>query len=146
MAAVRVAVEIGATPERVWDDVRHVERHVDWMQDAVAISFATDQREGVGTTYECATRVGLIPLTDRMEITEWTDGRSMGVRHVGVVTGEGRFTLTDRGRSTEFSWEEDLTYPWWLGGRAGGVVGDRVMAAVWRRNLRRLKKRIESRT
>jgi hypothetical protein len=37
-----------------------------------------------------------------------------------------------------------LSFPWWLGGPVGGVVGSRVMKAVWRRNLGRLRARIEA--
>jgi hypothetical protein len=71
----------------------------------------------------------------------------MGVRHVGLVTGIGRFTLTpiDLGRRTRFGWEESLRFPWWLGGRVGEIVGGRlVLRQVWQANLRRLKQLIES--
>jgi hypothetical protein len=126
----------------VWAIVEPVERHVDWMRDAVAIRFVSEQRLGVGTTFDCDTRVGPIRLVDRMEITEWEPHAVMGVRHRGVVTGTGRFTLTpiDLGRRTRFTWSEDLTFPWWLGGRVGELLGGRlVMRAIWRRNLRELQ-------
>ncbi len=85
---------------------------------------STDQHRGVGTSFLCDTKVGPIKLVDRMEITEWVTGSTIGVRHVGLVTGSGRFTLTaiDLGRRTRFSWEESLIFPWWLGGRVGSLV------------------------
>ena len=47
-----------------------------------------------------------------MEITEWRPGRAMGVRHVGLVTGTGRFTLRKaRGGRTRFTWTERLRFP-----------------------------------
>jgi hypothetical protein len=80
-----------------------------------------------------------------MTITEWVDGEAMGVEHTGVVTGRGRFTLQPNGRGgTRFSWDEDLHFPWWLGGPVGEAVGGRVvLARVWRRNLRALKHLVE---
>ena len=52
-----------------------------------------------------------------MEITEWKPRRQMGVRHVGVVTGDGRFTLRRRsGGRTRFTWTETLRFPAWMGG------------------------------
>ena len=69
------------------------QRHVDWMHDAVAIRFTGEQTRGVGTRFLCDTRVGPITLVDRMEITEWEPAAVMGVRHTGIVTGSGRFTL-----------------------------------------------------
>ena len=146
MASIRVGVEIDATPERVWQVVEPVERHVDWMHDAVAITFTTEQSRGVGTTFVCDTKVGPFKLADRMELTEWVPGEAMGVRHTGIVTGEGRFTLTpiDLARRTRFTWEETLRFPWWMGGPLGAFVGGRiVLAAIWRRNLRGLRRVVE---
>lgn len=147
MARISVSIEIDATPERVWQVVEPVERHVDWMHDAVAIRFVTDQTRGVGTEFLCDTKVGPIRLVDRMEITEWQAGETMGVRHTGVVTGTGRFTLTpiDLGRRTRFTWAEELVFPWWLGGPIGAFVGGKiVMQAIWRRNLRELARLVEA--
>lgn len=124
----------------VWALVRPIERHAEWMADAVAIRFTSSVHDAVGTTFDCDTKVGPFSLTDHMEVTEWVEGRVMGVRHVGVVTGTGRFTLVDApGGGTVFSWDERLEFPWWMGGRPGGFVGSFVLRAVWRRNLRTLR-------
>lgn len=105
MASITVSVEIDATTERVWEVVEPVERHVDWMADAVAIRFTGEQTRGIGTAFECDTKVGPITLVDKMEITDWVPGERMGVRHSGVVTGSGHFTLEpiDLGRRTRFT-------------------------------------------
>jgi hypothetical protein len=89
-----VTTEVAATPQQVWSIVERVEDHVEWMHDAVAIRFQTDAHRGVGTSFLCDTKVGPIKLVDRMEITEWVPESAMGVRHVGLVTGSGTFTLT----------------------------------------------------
>jgi uncharacterized protein YndB with AHSA1/START domain len=143
-----VAIDISATPAQVWQAVEPIEDHVSWMHDAVAIRFQTDQRRGVGTAFLCDTKVGPFKLVDQMEITEWTPGAVMGVRHVGLVTGTGRFTLTpiDHGRRTRFAWDESLVFPWWLCGPIGAWVGGRlVLRRIWMRNLRTLKHLVESR-
>jgi uncharacterized protein YndB with AHSA1/START domain len=143
---ITVSVEIDAPPARVWEVVEPVERHVDWMHDAVAIRFQTEQTRGVGTSFLCDTKVGPISLVDHMEITEWEPGAVMGVRHTGIVRGVGRFTLTplDLDRRTRFTWTEDLTFPWYLGGPIGAFIGGKlVLAAIWRRNLRNLKRIVE---
>jgi len=145
MAAIRVSTDIAATPEQVWEVVRHVEDHVEWMHDAVAIRFTSECTSGVGTTFDCDTKVGPLRLTDRMEITRWDPARAMGVRHVGVVTGTGAFTLDGRAGSTRFTWQEELTFPWWMGGAVGAAVGGQVLRLVWRRNLRELKAIVEAR-
>ena len=95
--AIVVATVIDATPAEVWADVRDIGSHVTWMQDAEAIRFVSEQREGPGTRFECDTRIGPLALTDVMEITAWEDERRMGVRHVGLVEGTGEFTLAPVG-------------------------------------------------
>ncbi len=144
MGRIRVSTVINASPAKVWDEVRHVERHVDWMADAESIRFHTSQRAGAGTAFDCVTKVGPIRLTDVMTITTWRDGREMGVRHEGLVTGVGRFTLSRKRRGrTRFTWDERLVFPWWMGGPVGGVVGGVVMRQIWKRNLRVLKALVE---
>ena len=141
-----VGIEIDATPARVWEVVEPVEHHVDWMHDAVAIRFTGEQTRGVGTEFLCDTKVGPFSLVDRMEITEWVPGEVMGVRHTGLVTGVGRFTLEpiDLGRRTRFTWAEDLTFPWWMGGPLGAWVGGKVaLGPIWRRNLKNLRRIVE---
>jgi hypothetical protein len=142
---VRVAIVVRATPAAVWAELRDIASHVEWMADAAAIRFVGDgRRAGVGTTFECDTVVGPLRMTDVMTITEWRSRRAMGVRHVGVVTGTGRFTLRRIGvRRTRLVWDEVLTFPWWAGGRVGVLVASPVLRWVWRGNLRRLKARIE---
>ena len=142
---IRVSTVIDAPPGRVWTAVRDIASHVGWMHDAVAIRFTSPSREGVGTTFDCDTKVGPLRLTDRMEVTEWDEGRTMGIRHVGVVTGTGRFTLrrVRRGR-TRFTWDERLVFPWWMGGRPASMAAAPVLRWIWRRNLADLKRRVET--
>ena len=147
MSRLNVAVEISATPSEVWHAVERIDRHVEWMHDAVAIRFETGQRRGVGTRFLCDTKVGPIKLVDRMRITKWSPERAIGVRHDGIVTGVGRFSLTpiDLGRRTRFHWDESLTFPWWLGGPIGALIASRlVLRAIWKRNLRNLKRIVEA--
>jgi hypothetical protein len=82
-----------------------------------------------------------------MTITEWAPNAAMGVRHTGIVTGTGVFTLEplDNNSRTRFTWKEELTFPWYLGGPVGAIVGGQlVMKAIWRRNLKKLKAIVES--
>ena len=145
MPKVRVSTVIKASPRTVWRSLEDIESHVGWMEDAIAIRITSRTKRGVGTTFECDTRAGPITLLDRMEIIEWQPRRAMGVRHVGAVSGEGRFTLRALGPGrTRFTWREQLRFPWWLGGSVGGVFGAEVLRVIWKRNLRNLKQIVES--
>ncbi len=148
MTRISVTADYDAAPADVWRAIEAVDTHVDWMADAEVIRFLTEQTEGVGTRFECVTKVGPLRVTDQMEITEWEPEQAMGVRHEGVVTGTGRFTLQplDGGRRTRFAWEEELRLPWFLGGVMTTALGGRtVLKRIWEGNLRRLRPLVERR-
>lgn len=143
MPRIRVRTRIAASPRDVWRAIEDVTSHVRWMEDAVAIRLTGGRTGGVGTTFECDTKVGPLRLLDRMEVTEWETRRSMGIRHAGLVTGSGRFTLRRRRGGTLFTWDERLRFPLWAGGAVGGAVAKPVLRRVWRRNLSNLKAIVE---
>lgn len=142
-----VSIVIDAPRLAVWAELERIEDHVQWMRDATAIRFVGDRRRGVGTAFECDTKVGPIRVTDVMEITDWDPGSSMSVRHQGLIGGSGRFSLEDGPVSaTTFLWEERLRFPWWLGGAIGARVARPVLVVLWRGNLGRLRTRVEAST
>ena len=148
MAAIRISTVVPAAPAAVWADLRRIERHTEWMSDAESIRFLTEAVEGVGVRFECATRVGPLRMTDRMEVVEWSEGRIMGIRHTGVVSGAGQFRLSavpgpDGVIGTEFEWAETLEFPWWMGGAIGAAAARPILRAIWKRNLRRFAARFE---
>ena len=132
---------IPATPKAVWADLSRLESHVEWMTDAKHIEFLTDIRQGVGTTYRVATRIGPLRTSDLLTVTVWNPPREMGVVHRGVFTGSGRFVLERVATGTRFLWHETIRFPWHLGGPVGSLLARPVLAATWRGNLRRLAAR-----
>ena len=144
VARVAVSIIIDRPPSVVWRRIEDIASHADWMADAEAIRFTSASTRGVGTTFDCETKIGPVRLTDRMTITEWVPEKTMGVSHTGTVTGTGRFRLRAVGQGrTEFAWEEALTFPWWMGSSVGAHVGAPVLRQIWKGNLRRLKQKIE---
>jgi len=141
---IKVGITIAASPTDVWRVIEPIERHVDWMKDAVSITFTSTMHRGVGTRFDCLTRVGPFHTNDQLTVTEWEPGRTLGIEHRGVVKGSGRFTLARRPRGrTRFTWTEELTFPWWMGGAVGALAAKPVLRTVWKRNLRRLQHIIE---
>ena len=146
MTSIRVEETIAAPPEAVWAAIEDIASHVRWMEDAVAIRFTSAARSGVGAAFDCDTKLGPARLTDRMVVTEWDPPRALGIRHTGIVTGAGRFTLVSAGEAggTSFAWEEDLKFPAWMAGHLGAAVAAPLLRRVWQRNLRNLKGLVEA--
>ena len=141
---ITVSTVVDEPRSAVWAELERIEDHIEWMLDATAIRFVGDRRRGLGTTFECDTRVGPIRLTDVMEITGWVPRSRMSVTHRGVVGGTGDFVLSDgpQPATTTITWKERLEFPWWLGATIGASLARPVLAALWRGNLRRLRARI----
>ena len=85
---IEVATDIDAPPATVWAVLEPVESHVEWMADAERITFRTEQHRGVGTEFECLTRVG--PLVDHRR-----DDR----HRVGARSRDGHRAPRRRGRT-----------------------------------------------
>jgi uncharacterized protein YndB with AHSA1/START domain len=144
MTRIKVGITIDAPPERVWAAIAHIDTHTRWMAEAQAIRALGDRDTGVGAEFECQTRVGPLRTRDVLVVTEWEPPRVMGVTHRGAVTGTGRFVLAPRrGGRTRFSWDERLSFPWWMGGAVGGLAGRRLLRRVWTENLHHLKRIVE---
>lgn len=144
---VVVSVTIPAPPDEVWDDIADIASHSEWMTDAESIRFLSTGRAGTGTRIEVATRVGPFRLRDVMEFTTWDPPHTMGIRHQGLVSGTGTFTLvgddSPGGAQTRFLWEERLRFPWYLGGRLTAHAAVPVLGYIWKRNLDHLAARFE---
>jgi hypothetical protein len=140
MARIAVSRVVPVPRERVWAAIADLGSHTEWMRDAEWIVFVHDQRRGVGTRMEVKTVVGPFRTIDVMEVVGWDEGKSIEVTHQGLVKGRGTLSVSPAvADQTEVSWEEDLVFPWWLGGNITAWVARPVLAAIWRGNLRRLE-------
>lgn len=144
MARVVVSIDIEASPETVWVELEQLEKHSDWMSDAEEIRFTSESTRGVGTVIEVETKVGPFRLNDVMRFTEWEAPRTMAVDHRGIVTGTGAFILEPIVGGSRMTWDESLTFPWYLGGGLTALCAVPVLKAIWRGNLRRLAASIEA--
>lgn len=147
VAGIVVSVDIAAPRAEVWKEVADLGSHAEWMADAESIEFLSSTRRGAGVRMEVATRVGPLRTRDIIEVIEWVEGERIGARHLGLVAGVGSFELAPLDPAlTRFTWREDLAFPWFLGGRLTARIAAPILAAVWRRNLRIFRERIEGRT
>ncbi len=142
-ARIELSIFIAARSEKVWEELADLGSHPEWMDDAATVKFIGEQRTGIGTRIVAATRVGPLRAEDVMEVVEWSEGRVIGVEHVGSVHGTGRFEISAVSRGTEVRWIESLGFPWWLGGPIGAWVARPILSRIWRGNLERLKRRVE---
>ena len=90
---IEISTVINKPLNVVWDEVKVMENHVNWMEDAVKIDILSDNNSGLHTKMNVLTKVGPISLNDIITVTEWKEKESIGVIHEGIVTGKGVFYL-----------------------------------------------------
>ena len=141
---IKVSTIIDRPLSEVWDEVKVMENHVNWMQDAAKIDFLSENKFGMDTKMKVLTKVGPLSLNDIITVTSWDEMKSIGVVHEGIVTGEGAFYLSKKNEdTTKFDWIEVLKAPFYLGGPFAEFFGGIVLKAIWKKNLNNLKKIIE---
>ena len=141
---IKVSTIINKPLQIVWDEVKIMENHVNWMQDAANIDFLSENNSGINTKMKVLTKVGPIKLNDVITVTRWDEMKSIGVIHEGIVTGEGIFFLSSVNEdSTKFEWVEELKFPIYLGGPIGEFFGGLLLKQIWKKNLENLKNIIE---
>ena len=137
---ISVSTIIDKSLNDVWSEVSILKNHTNWMKDAVNIEFLDEKTQGLGTKMKVLTKVGPIKLFDYMTVTEWIDKKSIGVDHVGIVTGKGKFTLEElSSEQTKFTWKETLKLPLYLAGTSGEFFVGPVLKLLWKNNLHGLK-------
>jgi hypothetical protein len=141
---IQVSTVINKPLTAVWDEVKIMENHVNWMEDAAKIDFLSENTAGIDTKMKVLTKVGPISLNDIITVTEWVEKKSIGVIHQGIVTGKGVFYLSEiNENSTKFTWDEELKFPIYLGGPIGEFFGGMILKLIWKKNLKNLKEIIE---
>ena len=130
---ISVETTINAPLNKVWDEVSQINNHSNWMKDAVKIDFESELRSGIGTKIKVLTKIGPFKLYDYMTFTKWEENKTIGVDHVGIVTGKGelKFRKIDE-YTTNFKWTETLKLPIYLGGPIGEVFGEPILKLIWK--------------
>lgn len=142
---IRVEILIDAPSSRVWNDISDLASHVEWMEDARSIEFASNRTSGKGTKMVVETKVGRFNLEDEIVVTVWDEPKRISVQHDGTVQGNGTFLLTPDVGGTLFSWDENLLFPLYLGGPLAELIARPKLKRIWENSLASLKDRIEMR-
>ena len=145
MPRILITMPMPAPAPRVWELLADLGTHDEWMRDAESVEITTPQTRGLGVRMDVATKIGPFRTLDVMEVTGWDEGRSIEVRHEGVVSGTGTLSVEPDGPDRSVvTWIEDLEFPWYLGGPITAWFARPVLAWVWRANLRGLARLVSS--
>ena len=135
---IEVSIEVPAPIDEVWADLARLETHSEWMRDAEAIEFLTEQRTGPGTRIRVPTRIGPLTTVDVIEFTAWEPPNRMAISHTGKFSGVGEIALASTGTGTQVTWRVAVLFPISFGGPVGEFVAAPILRWIWKTNLQRL--------
>ncbi len=141
---IRTRVEIDAPISAVWARLADIETQPDWMTEMKRVRLSTDGPVGVGTRGEAEVRILGIPVSDPVEVTEFSAPHRFAIRHEGRFSGTGLLTLDtlDGGRRTRVEWAETLVPP--VLPNLGALVQGPILQRVFQADLERLKVLVET--
>jgi hypothetical protein len=141
---IALGIEIEATAEHLWSLLTDWERQGDWMVEASDFVVTSEHREGVGVEAKATIRVAGIRTRDRIRTDVWQPPYHLGILHLGWVKGRGDLRLLPLSPTrTLVDWREVLQPPWGVLGGVGLWTFKPVLARIFRRDLRLLKRLAE---
>ncbi len=139
---INLTIEIAAPRSAVWAYASDIARQPEWMHEMKRVEMLTPPPVRPGSRGRATVRIFGISTTDDVVITEFDPPGTFAIRHEGRFVGEGllRFTAIDESR-TRIDWMEYLRPP--LFANIGGFVQRPILAAIFRSDLRHLKRILE---
>jgi uncharacterized protein YndB with AHSA1/START domain len=143
--SIRVATEIDAPIEAVWEVVSDVDRQPEWMTEMSDLQMLTEPPLAVGSRGEATVTVAGISTTDPVTISVFEPPRRFGIVHEGRIRGDGLIALASRaaGGPTIVAWEERLFPP--VFPYVGAAVMRPVLRRIFQADLTRLASIVASR-
>jgi uncharacterized protein YndB with AHSA1/START domain len=140
---IRMSITINAPIARVWEIAADVQRQPEWMHEMKRVEMITSGALRVGSRGRATVRIFGISTTDDVVITQLEPPNAFGIRHEGRFTGEGLllFSATPAG-GTLINWTEYLRPP--IFATIGGFVQRPILGAIFRSDLRHLKRLVEA--
>ena len=140
---IRMSITINAPIARVWKIAADIQRQPEWMHEMKRVEMITPGPIRVGSRGRATVRIFGISTTDDVVITRLEPPHAFGIRHEGRFTGEGLllFSATPEG-GTLINWTEYLRPP--LFATIGGFVQRPILGAIFRSDLRHLKRLVEA--
>jgi uncharacterized membrane protein len=139
---INLTIEIAAPRTAVWAYASDVARQPEWMHEMKRVEMLTPPPIQPGSRGRATVRIFGISTTDDVVITQFDPPSIFAIRHEGKFVGEGllRFTEIDV-THTRIDWMEYLRPP--LFANIGGFVQRPILGAIFRSDLRHLKRILE---
>jgi uncharacterized membrane protein len=122
MSKIEKPIEIKATPEKVFNYIKDLEKQPDWMASIKSHKITSERKEGVGITTHCVTEPAGRRMEYDSEVTEWEENRRLAWECRPPMKNKGSFTLEPIDDGTRVLFEMEYELPYWL----LGIIIDKI--------------------
>jgi len=142
---INLTMEIAAPRTAVWEYASDIARQPEWMHEMKRVEMLTPPPVQPGSRGRATVRIFGISTTDDVVITQFDAPNIFAIRHEGKFVGEGLLRFIALGEThTRIEWMEYLRPP--LFAHIGGFVQRPILGAIFRSDLRHLKRILEEGT
>jgi len=140
---IHLTIVIAAPRPAVWAYASDIARQPEWMHEMKRVEMLTPPPVAPGSRGRATVRIFGISTTDEVVITQYDPPSTFAIRHEGAFVGEGLLSFTSTAvDQTRIDWMEYLRPP--LFGHLGGFLQRPILTAIFRSDLRRLQRILES--
>lgn len=139
-----ISIDIDAPVDQVWPYLVDWDNLGRWMKEGSSFKVTSAHREGVGVEAEAEIKIAGVKTKDKIRVSRWEAPHVLQIDHLGWVKGTGLMRCYEQNGGTHLFWREILIPPLGLIGAIGIRLFSRLMRRTFERDLRLLKKLVES--
>lgn len=143
MGHVSVTEEISATPAAVFGYVDDYRNTTKYMKGLTKWAPAGAKTHGKGATFEVAMKAGPLTLSSVVDITTWTQDRTIGWTSRQGFKQKGKWSFVAHGDNTSATLDMDYELPGGFAGRMASKLADPVVHSNIAQSVRNLRTHME---
>jgi uncharacterized membrane protein len=143
MGHITCSAGIAAPVEAVFAYVDDHRNTTKYMKDLTKWTPAGRKTHGKGAKFQIAMKAGPMTLSSVVEITTWTENRTIGWTSLEGFKQKGRWSFTEDGAGTESTFDMDYELPGGIAGRMLSRVAEPIVRGNIEQSVRNLKSQVE---
>ena len=143
MGHITCSEGIAAPIETVFAYVDDHRNTTKYMKDLTKWAPVGSKTHGKGAKFQVAMKAGLTTLSSVVDITTWTENRSIGWTSLEGFKQKGRWSFTKDGDGTEATFNMEYELPGGIAGRMVSRVAEPIVRGNIEQSVRTLRSQVE---
>ncbi|MBV8194691.1 MAG: SRPBCC family protein [Candidatus Dormibacteraeota bacterium] len=143
MGKITITETIDAPVDAVFAYVDDYRNTTKYMKDLVKWKPTTNVTHGKGAQFESGMKAGPSTLTSTVDITTWTENRTIGWKSIAGFKQTGKWSFKALGGETEATFDMEYEFGGGIAGRMLGRAAEPIVRSNLQQSVRNLKTQTE---